>query len=163
MDNPILLTTFDYLHLTATITWIGGMYFNFLVLIPSVKASLDEKNTGLLLGNVFKRIKIIVYVSLIILFVTGIPMKIASEYYVSIINFDNTWELVLFIKHALIGILALLAIYNFEFVIPGIKRAAMNGNNALVVSYKKKQMILGPVSFLLGNIIVLLSVVMNYL
>lgn len=163
MDNPILQITFDFLHLMATITWIGGMFYNFLVLMPSVNKSLDPASAGEFMKTVFKRVRVMVYVSLLVLFVTGIPMKIVSEYYVSIINFDTNWEIVLFIKHVFVALLALLAIYNFEIVVPSVGKLAKEGSQQKLLVLKKRQIILGSFSFLIGIIVILLSVIMNYL
>lgn len=163
MDNPILQISFDFIHLMATIAWIGGMFFNFLVVMPTVSSTLDPPNAGKFMQAMFKRVRIVVYVSLILLFVTGIPMKIASEYYVSIINFDNNWEIVGFIKHVFVGLLALMAIYNFEILAPKVAKTAANGPSPTLLALKKRQMIFGGISFLFGIIIILLSAIMNYI
>lgn len=165
MDNPVLQITFDFLHLMATITWIGGMFYNFLVLLPSVNSTLDAKTAGILMKSVFKRVRIIVYVSLLVLFVTGIPMKISSEYYVSIINFDTSWEIVLFIKHVFVALMALLAIINFEIIVPKVGKLAMEGERSLskLKALKKKQFLLSGLAFITGIIVVFLSSVMNYI
>ena len=163
IHNPILQTSLDFLHLMATIAWIGGMFFNFLVVMPTVQKVLDPPTLGKFLGAMFKRVRIVVYVSLLILFVTGIPMKIASEYYVSIINFDNTWETVGFIKHVFVALLAMLAIFNFEILTPKVAKLAANGPSPELAAIKKKQMKMGAVSFLFGITIIFLSAMMNYL
>ncbi len=162
MQNPLLQTTFDFLHLMATIAWIGGMFFNFLVVIPTVNKVLDPATTGKFMSVLFKRVRVVVYVSLVILFVTGIPMKIASEYYMGIINFDNTWEIVGFIKHIFVGVLALVAIYSFEILTPRVAKLAGVGPSDKLNALKKKQMKLGAAGFLCGIIIIFLSAVMNY-
>lgn len=163
MQNPILQISFDFLHLMATIAWIGGLFFNFLVVIPSVAKALDPPTAGKFMGFMFKRIRIIVYVSLAILFITGIPMKIASEYYVGIINFDNTWEIIGFVKHVFVGLLALMAIYNFEILIPMLSKLSAKGPSPKLVSLKQRQKLFGATSFIFGIIIIFLSAVMNHL
>jgi len=163
MQNPILQTILDFLHLMATIAWIGGMFFNFLVVMPTVQKVLDPALAGKFMGTMFKRVRIVVYVSLLVLFVTGIPMKIASEYYVGIINFENTWEIVGFIKHVFVGLLALMAIYSFEVLAPAVGKLAVSRPSEKLTSLRKQQMKMGAVSFLFGIIIIFLSAVMNYL
>ena len=163
MQNPTLQIILDFFHVIATIAWIGGMFFNFLVVIPTVSKVLDPPVAGKFMGAMLKRVRIVVYVSLLILFVTGIPMKIASEYYVSIINFDNTWETVGFVKHVFVGLLALLAFYNFEFLSPKVGKLAMSGPSPQLQGLRKQQMLMGAVSFLFGIIIIALSSVMTHL
>ena len=163
IHHPALQMILDFLHLLATITWIGGMFFNVLILMPTVAKTLDPPTAGKFMSALFKRIRIMVYVSLAILFITGIPMKIASEYYVAIISFDTAWETVSFIKHVLVALLAIFAIINFEILNPSAAKMAANGPSPELMALKKKQMKLAGISFLFGIIVVFLSAMMNYL
>lgn len=163
MDNPVLQTSLDFLHLMATIAWIGGMFFNFLVVIPTAQKALDPATAGKFMGMMVRRVRVVVYVSLFILFVTGIPMKIANEHYVSIINFDNTWETVGFIKHVFVALLALMALYSFEILFPNVAKHAAKGPSPELAGLQKKQKMAGAVAFLLGIIVIFLSAMMNYL
>jgi len=163
IDHPVLQITLDFFHLMATIAWIGAMFFNVLILMPTVTKTLDPVTAGKFMSVLFKRIRVMVYVSLAVLFITGIPMKIASEYYVAIINFDTAWETVGFIKHVFVGLLALLAIINFEIISPKAAKLALNGPSPALMALKKKQMMLAGISFLFGIIVIFLSAMMNYL
>ena len=163
IDHPVLQIILDFFHLMATIAWIGGMFFNVLILMPTVSKTLDPATAGKFMSVLFKRVRVLVYVSLAILFITGIPMKIASEYYVAIINFDTSWETVGFIKHVFVALLALFAIINFEILSPKAAKLAVNGPSPELMSLKGKQMKLAGISFLFGIIVIFLSAMMNYL
>jgi uncharacterized membrane protein len=163
LENPIVLTVLDFIHQMATIAWIGGMVFNLLAVMPTVSKVLEPALAGKFMGALMKRVRVIVYVSLLVLFVTGIPMKIASEYYVAIINFDTAWETASFVKHVLVAILALVALYSFELLSQKVGRLAAKGPSAELVSLRKRQQKLAAVSFLLGIAIVFISVMMKYL
>ena len=163
LENPVVLTVLDFIHQMATIAWIGGMVFNLLAVMPTVSKVLEPALAGMFMGALMKRVRIIVYVSLLVLFVTGIPMKIASEYYVSIINFDTAWETASFVKHVLVAVLALVALYSFELLSPKVGRLAAKGPSAELVSLRKRQQKLAAVSFLLRIAIVFISVMMKYL
>jgi uncharacterized membrane protein len=163
IHNPVLLTILDFLHQMATIAWIGGMVFNLLAVMPAATKALDPATAGKFMGALMKRVRVIVYVSLLVLFVTGIPMKIASEYYVAIINFDTVWETASFVKHVLVAILALLALYSFELLAPRVGRLASKGPSAELIQLRARQKKLAAASFLLGITIVFISVMMKYL
>lgn len=163
IHNPILLTVLDFLHQLATIAWIGGMFFNFLAVMPTVGRILDPATAGKFMGFLMRRVRVIVYVSLLVLFVTGIPMKIASEYYVAIINFDTSWETASFIKHVFVAILALFALYSFEFLSPKIAKLAPKGPSDELLVLRARQKKLAAASFLFAIIIVFISVMMKYL
>ena len=163
LENPVVLTILDFIHQMATIAWIGGMVFNFLAVLPTVSKVLEPPQAGKFMGALMKRVRVIVYTSLLVLFVTGIPMKIASEYYVAIINFDSTWETASFVKHVLVAILALNALYSFELLSPKVGRLAAKGPSAELNKLRKSQQKLAALSFLLGIAIVFISVMMKYL
>lgn len=163
IHNPILHTSLDFVHLMATIAWIGGMVFNFLVVMPTVSKTLEPATAAKFMTALMRRVRVVVYVSLAVLFITGIPMKIANENYVWIISFENSWQIAGFIKHVFVAFLALLALYSFEILTPKLARLAQAGKMDEVGKLRIFQKKLAAVSFLMGIIIVLLSAMMNYL
>ncbi len=60
-----------WLHLLAAITWIGGMIFILLILLPVLRPSLPAVQRTLLFARVGRRYATISWVSLAILVVTG--------------------------------------------------------------------------------------------
>ena len=155
--------SFDLIHILATITWFGALFTNFVIILPVASKVLDQPVLAKFMSALMKRNKTVVYISLAALFITGIPMKIASESYVSIINFSNDWQTFLFIKHLLVVILAILAIVNFEVIVPRVQHAARTGNIALLTKTKNIQSVAGKLSFLLAFLIILFSAIINYL
>lgn len=164
IHNSILQTSLDFLHLMATIAWIGGMFFNVLAVMPTVGKVLDTATAGRFMGSLMKRVRVIVYVSLLILFVTGIPMKIANpNYHHAIISFDGNWEIASFVKHVLVALLALMALYSFEVLSPAVGKLAAKGPSPEMALLRQRQMKLAGLSFVLGIAVVFLSAMMNYL
>ena len=66
----------NFLHLLAAASWIGGIIYTILVLAPS-QTAIDPSQRGKLFGAVVKRFTILVWISVIILLLTGI-YKITS-------------------------------------------------------------------------------------
>ncbi len=163
MDNLFVKSFIDWLHILATVTWIGGMLTNFFILRPAVVKSLKPPESAKLMGTLMKRFRIMVYVSIVILGVTGIPLKIINENYISIINFENNWEIISFIKHICYGILVLLAVYSFEVLSPKIAKIATNGTSPQMQSLQKRQGLLGGLAFLTAMMILMLSSLMRYI
>jgi uncharacterized membrane protein len=163
MDNIFVKSLFDLLHLLATIAWFGTLFVNIAILRGAVQKTLTPAAAGPFLKLFMKKARIVVYVSLAILFITGIPLKIVSPYYVSIINFSNTWQIFMFIKHVFVAILALLAIINFEFITPRFQKIAAKGPSPELEKMKKVQMLTGMLSAGLAFIIILISAVMNHI
>lgn len=163
MDNVFVKTLIDWLHIMATITWIGGMFVNFIVLRPVVTKVLDPATAGKFMQTLMKRFKVVIYTSIVLLGVTGIPLKIINESYISIINFENNWEIVSFIKHFCYGILVVLSVYSFEILSPQIAKVAKNGPSSGLADLQKQQGMMGAAAFLTAIIILILSSLMRYI
>lgn len=163
MDNIFVKTLIDWLHIMATITWIGGMFTNFIILRPAIANSLSPADAGKFMGAVMKRFKIVVYISIVVIGVTGIPLKIINPNYISIINFENNWEIVSFVKHLCYGILVLLAVYTFEVLAPKMGKLAANGPSPALSALQKKQAAFGGLAFLTAIVILVLSSLMRYI
>jgi uncharacterized membrane protein len=163
MDNIFVKTLIDWLHIMATITWIGGMFTNFIVLIPVMSQSLSPVEAGKFIGAMMKRYRIVVYISIVVLGVTGIPLKIINPNYINIINFENNWEVVSFVKHICYGILVLLAVYTFEVLAPKMGKLAAAGPSPELKALQKKQAVFGGMAFLIAVVILVLSSLMRYI
>lgn len=163
MDNIFVKTLIDWLHIMATITWIGGMFTNFIILRPAMTKALSPAEIGKLMGPHMKRFKIMVYISIVVLGVTGIPLKIINPNYISIINFENNWEIVSFIKHICYGILVLFAVYTFEVLSPKMGKLAAKGPSPELKALQKKQAAFGGLAFLTAIVILILSSLMRYI
>jgi putative copper export protein len=163
MDNVFVKSLFDFLHLLATIAWFGTLFVNVAILRGTVQKTLTPPVAGPFIKLFMQKARIVVYVSLAILFITGIPLKIVSPYYVSIINFSNTWQIFMFAKHVLVAILALLAIINFEIVTPKFQKIAAKGPSPELEKMKKLQQSAGMLSVSLAFVIILISAIMNHI
>lgn len=163
MDNTILQTILDFFHVMATILWIGGMIVNNLVIRPALQKALQPEQVNEIMGIIMSKFRIIVYVSIIVLFVTGIPMKIVSENYVGIIDFSSIWGIVSFVKHVFVAFLALFAFYSFEIMPKKLRKAMVLDSKDQFLKLQNVQKILGKFAFLFGLIIIMLSALMKYL
>ena len=163
MDNIFVKSFLDLLHLLATITWFGTLFVNAFILRNTVAKALTPPVAGSFMALFLKKARLVVYISLAVLFITGIPLKIVSPYYVSIINFSNSWQIAMFAKHVLVALLALMAIVNFEVIAPRFQKVASKGPSLQLDKMKKMQQIAGMGSVLLAFVIILISAVMNHI
>ena len=109
----------DFLHLLATVAWIGGMLFMKLVLIPAM-AAIDPPQRGRLMGGVAKRFTMVAWTSTAVLLVTGF-MKTPSQ-----VLFDGstTYGTLLAVKHALIVLMIVVGLVITFFVAPRLRALA---------------------------------------
>ena len=163
MDNLFVKTLLSFIHNFATIIWIGGMFINMLVFMPTAQKVLDPANAGKLMQAVMKRYRVVIYVCIVILGVTGIPLKIVNPNYISIINLENQWEVISFVKHLFYGLLVLLAVVNFEIITPKVGKAAAANQPEKVAKLKKLGMMSGMLAMFSAIVILVLSSMMRFL
>jgi len=163
MDNLFVKTFLDVLHVIATVIWIGGMLVNVLVIRPTTVKVLEPSVAGQFTQAMMKRFRIFVYASIVILGITGIPMKIVSEHYVSIINFENAWGILSFVKHLLYGVLVVLAVLNFEIISPRVARAAAASEYHQLAKWKKRLAVSGMLAMISAIGTLIISSMMRYI
>jgi uncharacterized membrane protein len=138
MAHLILLTVINWLHLFATVAWIGGMTTNLLVLLPSIREALEPAVMGKLMGGVMKRFRIVTYISIVVLIVTGAVMTTFNASYMGLALFGNLWSIVALIS-----------------------KLAVKGPSPDLAHLQKKQIMLASTGFILGVIVLLLTGVMT--
>lgn len=153
----ILLSGVNWLHLIATVFWIGAASTNLLILLPSMKEVLEPPSMGKLMGAVMKRFRTLVYISMVVLGVTGIVMNLLNKNYLGPFQFTNLWSWVTLIKHVFTAVLIILVIYAFERFAPKVSRLAAKGPSPELAQLQKKQIRLATMGLVLGIIILLLT------
>lgn len=146
--REIILAISYWLHLIATVIWIGGITFILFVAIPSAKQVLGAE-AGRLMGEISKRFTPLVNYSIILLIVTGVALA-------ALINRDfwNSWTLVLTVKHLLV--LGMVAVHFYRGLVlsPRIARTEPASEKT---SLQKLSLNLVKVNFCLGLLVLFLS------
>ena len=146
-----------WIHLMATVAWIGGMFTNFFVFLPSIGKTLEPPATGKLMATVMKRFRIMVYISMTVFLLTGIMMASlrldSGEFFSS----RNEMMAILIFKVPLYIIMVILAIVAFEIVAPRVARLGAEGRSPRLQKAQRSQKILAMTGFLLGVLVIALS------
>jgi uncharacterized membrane protein len=148
-----ILSAMNWLHLLATVAWIGGVFINVLVLSPAAKESLEPPMMMRLWGGLMKRFQKMVYVSMAIFIGTGIVMMFMNSAYGDTFDFGDTWTLFLVIKHVLVLFLIIVGIYMFQSVFPKLKKLAAKGPSPELGKAEKRQRVVATISLILGILI----------
>ena len=136
----------------ATVAWIGGMFTNFFIYLPVTGKVLDPPTAGKLLGAAMKRFRVLVYISMGLLLLTGILRGFISEF-----PSESLWTIIFFTKIGVFVIMVFLAIYAFEILAPKVTKLAANGPSPELLRIQKSQMSLAITGFILGIIILALT------
>ena len=155
--REIILAVSYWLHLTATVVWIGGIAFILFIAIPSAKQVLGAA-AGKLLGEISKRFTPIANYSIIFIVVTGAALTGFNKQFSGIGNFGNSWSLTLIMKHVLVFVMVAVHFYRGLILAPKIaKTDAVSEKTSL----QKLSLNLVKVNFCLGVIVLLLSSMMS--
>jgi len=152
-----VLSIINWLHLLATVVWIGGISSNILVLLPSVRESLDPRSAGALMASVMKRYRILIYASISVLLITGVVMMLLNKLYIGLLQIDNSWSQIVLVKHIFIGVMVILVIYSFEVLAPKVRLIASKGPSPELAVLQNLQMRMAVAGFVIGLVILLLT------
>lgn len=148
-----IMSAMNWLHLLATVAWIGGIVINMLVLSPAAKESLEPPMMMRLWGAVMKKFRKMVYVCMAVFVGTGIVMMIMNSGYSSSFDFGDTWTLFLVIKHVAVIVLIIMAIYMLQSVFPKLAKLAAKGPSPELAKADKLQKRIGATNLILAVII----------
>ena len=156
MDVSLTLLL-KWFHLMATVTWIGGMFTNFFIYIPSIGKTLEPALAGKLMAAVMKRFRILVYISMTVFLISGIMMASLHLDSGAIVSSKNQMVAVLIFKVPLYILMVILAIVAFEVIAPRVARIAADGPSPRLQRAQRTQKILAMIGFLLGILVLALS------
>lgn len=152
----VLLTLMNWAHLFATVVWFGAMTTMFFAILPAAKVALEPPVMGKFMGVLAKKMKTVVYVSIIVLIVTGAVLMSLNPSDAGY-GFGSRWGMVLIVKHILVAVMIFVGVFISESVVPKIAKLAAKGPSPEVGEMQKKQMKLAMFNFILSLIILLLS------
>lgn len=152
----VLLTLMNWAHLFATVVWFGAMTTMFFVILPAAKVALEPPVMGKFMGVLAKKVKTVVYVSIIVLIVTGAVIMALNPSDAGF-GFGSRVGMVLIVKHFLVALMIFIGVYISESILPKIAKAAAKGPSPEVGELQKKQMKMAMINFILSLIILLLS------
>ena len=120
-----------WLHLLATVTWVGSLAAISFLVLPAMKRSLSPETQLVFIEAMQKRLEPIAWFSMSLLLATGLFQMSVNPHYDGFLSTSTQWSLAILTKH-LLGILMVVvsAIQTWE-VIPAIRRA-------IVISKKSK-------------------------
>ena len=165
ITNATILGLSFFLHLIATVAWIGGLVTLALVVQPVLRRLVtDVKEQARLLEAVQKRFQPIANLSLIVLILTGMVQTVNNPFYKGFLRFDNTWTQAILFKHlAIVGMVIIAGVMTFSLQ-PAIRRNALLIANdlvdeAAVARLQKQQARLTQLNLVLSTLVLLFTAI----
>ncbi|MEW6567359.1 MAG: DUF4149 domain-containing protein [Chloroflexota bacterium] len=118
------LTLAYWLHMAATVAWIGGLFFQAAVLAPVLTSSLSSADRVAVLESLRRRFEPLAWLSLTVLVATGLIQMSANPNYQGFLAITNRWALAILVKHVAVALMVILAAYQTWVVHPRLARQA---------------------------------------
>lgn len=114
-----------WLHLLATVTWIGGLASLAVIVLPAARRTLDDGAYAGFLGRIQERLNLVGWLCLMILGGTGMFQMSANPNYNGFLAISNTWATAILFKHIAILVMVLVSSYNTWGLLPALRRNAL--------------------------------------
>jgi uncharacterized membrane protein len=119
------LTIAYWLHMLATVIWIGGLAALSILVLPAARRSLDGKAYAAFLADLQRRFDPLAWFSLLVLGGTGLFQMSANPHYRGFLTITDVWAYAILIKHLLFLGMAGLSIYLTWVIVPGLRRISL--------------------------------------
>ncbi len=154
-----------FLHLLATVAWIGGLATLALVVQPVLNRAVTEaRERARLLEAILKRFQPIANLSLAVLILTGMVQTFTSRFYKGFLRLDNLWAQAIFLTHiAVLGMIIVAGYITFS-VQPALKRNALLIANDLadeqqISRVQQQQVRLMRINLILSAVVLLFTAI----
>ena len=114
-----------WLHMLATVVWIGGLAALAIFVLPAARRALDPPAYAAFLTNLQQRFDPLGWFSLAILAATGMFQMSASPSYQGFLAIENRWAAAILIKHLFFFGMAGLSAYLTWGLMPKIDRKSV--------------------------------------
>ena len=148
-----------WLHLLATVTWVGSLAGISFLVLPAMQRSLSPETQLVFIEAMQKRLEPIAWFSMSLLLLTGLFQMSVNPHYDGFLSVSTQWSLAILTKHLLgIGMVVVSAIQTWE-VIPAIRRAIMKSRKSRdsleLDSLRRREVLLLRMNFGLSILILL--------
>ena len=125
-----VMAIFFWLHMLATVTWIGSLAAINLLVLPASPRTVNLADQLSCSAALQKRLEPLAWFSMGLLVVTGLFQMSANPHYDGFLSTSTQWSLAILIKHGLAAVMAVVSAIQTWEVLPAIHRTLMKKENA---------------------------------
>jgi uncharacterized membrane protein len=111
--------------MAATVVWIGGLFFQAVVLAPALARGVPKEAQSSLRETLQRRFEPLAWLSLAVLVATGLTQMIGNQNYKGLLAIDNQWSSAILAKHLVIALMVVIASYQTWILHPRIAHLAL--------------------------------------
>jgi uncharacterized membrane protein len=153
------LTVAYWLHLLATVVWIGSLAALSILVLPAASRALDRAAFANLLSIIQKRLDPLGWFCLAVLVGTGMFQMSASPNYEGFLRIDSTWGVAILAKHILFAGMTALSAYLTWGLLPALRRETFRQarDSQEVAQLERRNLILLRLNLILSILILALT------
>jgi len=114
-----------WLHMLATVAWVGGIVSISLLVMPAMHKSLKPVDQLAFIDAMQRRLEPLAWFSLVLLIATGLFQLSANSHYNGFFDTSTQWSLAILIKHGLVAVMVVVSAVQTWEVLPAIRRTLM--------------------------------------
>ena len=151
-----ILAAIFWLHMLATVTWIGSLAAINIIVLPASHRTLKLADQLSFIAALQKRLEPLAWFCMGLLLVTGLFQLSTSPHYDGFLSLSTQWSFAILIKHGLAVIMVVVSAIQTWEVLPAIQRTLMKKGKAdeeELRNLQRKEIILLRISLLLSALI----------
>lgn len=119
-----------WLHLLATVSWIGSLAAISFLILPAMKRTLDPETQLVFIEAMQKRLEPIAWFSMSLLLLTGLFQMSVDPHYDGFLSVSTQWSIAILSKHLLGIVMVVVSALQTWEVIPAIRRAIIRSKKS---------------------------------
>jgi uncharacterized membrane protein len=119
------LTITYWLHMLATVVWIGGLSALALLVLPAAGKALEPEPYARLLEALQQRLDPLGWFCLLVLLGTGLFQMSEHPNYQGFLSIQSTWAAAILVKHLVFFLMIGISAWTTWGVLPALRRVAL--------------------------------------
>lgn len=154
-STPVLAAIY-WLHMLATVTWIGSLAAINLLVLPASTRTLKLADQLSFITALQKRLEPLAWFCMGLLLLTGLFQLSTSPHYDGFLSISTQWSLAILIKHGLAVVMVVVSAIQTWEVLPSIQRTLLKkekADEAELAKLQKKELFILRVNLVLSALI----------
>ena len=151
-----VLAIIYWLHMLATVAWIGSLAAINLLVLPASQRTLKLVDQLSFISALHKKLEPLAWFCMGLLVVTGLFQLSTSPHYDGLLSVSTQWSLSILIKHGLAVVMAVVSAIQTWEVLPAIHRTLLRKETAdpeLLAKLQRRETTLLRVNLILSALI----------
>lgn len=146
-----------WLHMLATVAWIGGLAALVVLVLPVARRVLEADSYAVFLEQVQRRLDPLGWLSLAVLLATGLFQLSSNPNYEGFLSISNRWAVAILIKHILFFGMIGVSAYLTWGILPALQRITLMRAKGIEAEdadkLQKRETLLLRINLILGILI----------